>query len=90
MKTPVHIPCATSGNVQVDCTLRRVGDLLRLCGYGTMDFTPDDAMDLAQNAALIAVECGYRRPDDVAQLAAFWRKLAVECGWNDPMEDDGK
>lgn len=88
MRSQIHIPCATSGNVQVDCALRRVGDLLRICGYGTMDFIPSDAMDLAKNAALIAVECGYRNPDDIAQVAAFWRKLAVECGWHDPTEDD--
>ena len=55
-----------------------------------MDFTPDDAMKLARNMALLAVECGYRNPDDLADTAKFWRELAKECGWDDPMEDDGK
>ena len=92
MKTKilVHIPCATSGNVQVDCALSRCGDLLRIVGYGTMDFIPDDAMKLARNMALLAVECGYRNPDDLADTAKFWRELAKVCGWNDPNEDDGK
>ena len=92
MKTKilVHIPCATSGNVQVDYALSRCGDLLRIVGYGTMDFTPDDAMKLAHAAAILAVECGYRNPDDLADTAKFWRELAKECGWDDPMEDDGK
>lgn len=86
---PVHVPCATSGNVQVDCQIRRVGDLIRVIGYGTMDFTPCDAMDLARTVAIIAVECGYRNGEELAEVSRFWRTLAVECGCDDPM-DDGK
>lgn len=87
---PVHVPCATSGNVNVDCQIRRVGDLIRIIGYGTMDFTPCDAMDLARTIAIIAVECGFRNADELAQVAKFWHRLAVECGWDDPNIDDGK
>lgn len=87
---PVHVPCATSGSVQVDCHVRRVGDLIRTVGYGTMDFTPCDAMDLARAIAILAVECGYRNGEELAHVSGFWRRLAVECGWDDPNIDDGR
>lgn len=87
MRTPVHIPCATGGSVQADCTLSRCGDLLRIVGYGVMDFTPCDAMELARSAALHAVECGYRNGEELARVAEFWRDLARRF---DPNEDEMK
>lgn len=42
-----YVPCAAGLNTFTDCMLVRHGDLIRIIGHSTMDFTAEDAKKLA-------------------------------------------
>lgn len=66
---PSYIPCASGNNAQTDCLILRHGDLVRLLGHPSMDFTPEDAARLATALLHIAHQAGYDGADEhVAQL----------------------
>lgn len=44
----VFVRCRAGNNAFVDCEVYRLGDLLRLVGYSKMDFTREDALQLAE------------------------------------------
>lgn len=52
---PVYISCANSKSAQADCSVQRVGSLVRLFGHDEMDFTGRDAYALAK-AILAAID----------------------------------
>lgn len=52
---PVYVSCASGNNTQTDVLVERRGDLVRLLGHPSMDFTGRDAYALAK-AILAAID----------------------------------
>lgn len=60
---PAYIACASGNNAQTAVLVTRHGDLVRLLGHPQMDFTSDDAAQLAETILETARACGWTDPN---------------------------
>lgn len=68
MTRSVFVRCKSGNNAFADCEIYRRGDLLRIVGYPTMDFTREDALQLAE--AILTIYQLDRAAPDPAPAAA--------------------
>lgn len=67
MSRSTFVRCRAGNNAFADCEVYRRGDLLRIIGYPTMDFTHEDALQLAENILTM-----YRPDQPAIDTAQFF------------------
>lgn len=72
---PVYISCASGNNAFSDCMVIKRGDLIRLLGHETMDFTPLAARHLADSILGLLDDDSPKFPDNDVKPLRRARKV---------------